>query len=1433
MAGQGFLGNLYYSITGEDKLEEILRKDKKLAEELNKITGNIKIGRTTINRDYLKSIQAEAKAQEKLISNVSSLEKINFTGNIDQLLTRLKEVRSEMDVFKELQRETSNPFKKITIGNEFKKAEAEAESLMRQITALENTMSKLNKRSSIIPVRSMSDERELKMMADFYKNEALQAEAYAKAQSKAAAEAEKLARAQERVRNKQSAGEFEEYIRSLTQQSDVQKQMSVYYRELEKESKVTATAAGSIKMLEVELKKLKDAYRSLAETDRNSPIGQTMLKQINDADKNLAEINAKMANNAALAKTMGTQYNGLRTQIGMVARELPNLGISLSTFIISLSNNLPYLADEIAKARKEVDLMNSSGQKATPVWKQMIGAIFNWQTALIVGVTVLTAYSREIQAWVQELIEGIDAASELAKTQKTLNELHDNAAKKTAKETAELELLYGATQDTTRTIQERTAAAEKLQQLFPNYFGNLRTETILVGNAQRAYELLTSSIEDAAKASLLQDRYAELKNQMKEATKDKEEATKKIVELNKKLNELENTNDIWGSNTVEISNTVDYINFYTKKLEKANDSINAINQSFQLLQNNYQPKLKPETEILFKDMSEINVYRKTIENLDRSLGMSEITQEEYNKKVNEAKGVLIAAADAAKIGGSGLEELRNEYIAFNKIELIKKSQKSSDNEAENIYKRQQDYIKASKALQDAVSKGERDIEQTRINLMEEGGEKQLAQLKLNFQKRMDAVSKQTDEYVKMVQDQELKEWKKNNPAKKESEYSYKTVDYKTLPKELQDIINEMIEIENQLYEKSIQDYFDSVAKGFRGYLEKREAVEKEFAEKRKTLVQSGASQSSISELDYQEEETLQKIDLEFAQRQQNFQAWANQITSMSLEQLRRLLIEAQFELSKMEKLHPENGDALAEYRAKVTTLRDQIDKIEITPNKKGKDANEEWQELYKTLNEINGSFQEIGNTVGGTAGEIIKTAGKIASSTLQIVKGIQTLAQNSAAAIQGTAIAASTAISTVEKASVILAIISAALQVAMAIVNLFKKDDYMEKFRKEMTKLNYELFLFKINSKIDEEKGSIFGDDNWKNAIKNIEIANDALIRYNETLSKIAKRRKYEGPEFDLLKIENINEQYSSLNESLANMQVQTRHSTWFRKSKYESLKDAVPELFDADGNIDMVALEKFVGSGTFSKLSEQNQAYLQKMADDWKIYQDAVDSVKSYLSDIFGDFGNTISDALVDAFKNGTDAAQKFTDSVSEMIENLATQMIYAISIGPILEEAEKDMLDVMKDQSLTNEEKFAKFASIMDKTTDNLISGQEDYNMLLEQWKQIAKEKGIEIFQPDSEKQNTLSKGIQGVTEDTAGAIGSYMSAMRADLSVNRINLQTLVDNAIPFFNDFALRVADLKHLETIANNTGRNADVAQRILDRLVAMTTAGSATKVNIK
>ena len=93
------------------------------------------------------------------------------------------------------------------------------------------------------------------------------------------------------------------------------------------------------------------------------------------------------------------------------------------------------------------------------------------------------------------------------------------------------------------------------------------------------------------------------------------------------------------------------------------------------------------------------------------------------------------------------------------------------------------------------------------------------------------------------------------------------------------------------------------------------------------------------------------------------------------------------------------------------------------------------------MNDCEKEFENIGDAVGGVAGDIIKTAGSIMSSTLQMINGIVQLVNMSATGMQGTSVAAASAISTVEKASVILTVITAAMQIAMTIVNMFNNDD--------------------------------------------------------------------------------------------------------------------------------------------------------------------------------------------------------------------------------------------------------------------------------------------------------------------------------------------------------------------------------------------------------
>lgn len=498
---------------------------------------------------------------------------------------------------------------------------------------------------------------------------------------------------------------------------------------------------------------------------------------------------------------------------------------------------------------------------------------------------------------------------------------------------------------------------------------------------------------------------------------------------------------------------------------------------------------------------------------------------------------------------------------------------------------------------------------------------------------------------------------------------------------------------------------------------------------------------------------------------------------------------------KIEKTYLTSAEALEKYnKAKDKTV------------KADAKVNEAERKVDDVMGELFDSIKNLGSAIGGEAGEIIGVIGDIGQFALMAMHGVESASET-----------ASTAIQTVEKASVILAIISAAIQIATKIASLFNSTDHMAEFRKEMTKLNYELELAKLNAEISTDKNSIFGDDLWGNAVKNVNLAQEALEKYNGTLDRISNRKKYTGLTALMAEVHGIKNSYDSLGDSIADMQVKVQHKTWFRSAKYSSLKDAVPELFNADGTVNQDALEKFIGSDTFKKLSEENQKYLQEMSDYWKAYEEAVDQVKDYLTDIFGDLGNTMSDALVDAFKNGTDAAKAFTDSVSDMLETLAKQMIYSVTLAPLIEQAQEQMLSVMKNGDLSDEQKFNNYISILDGLTSGVLGQQDAYNALLKKYQEMASNQGLNIFKPDDESEE---KGVSGkleaaMTEGTASELVGLWNMTAMDI---RVLLNLSSEHFSECRRSWDITYSIWEETQKIASNTERTANNTDGLVEKL---------------
>lgn len=272
---------------------------------------------------------------------------------------------------------------------------------------------------------------------------------------------------------------------------------------------VDKLADDSMTALQAKVTLLTTEYMKLAKAQRESIEGETLLKNIQEVN---TELNRAQATMSKYGSTATGQFNMLNFSIQQIARELPSLTMSPQMFFLAISNNLPMFTDALAQARKEFQAMTAAGKEAVPVWKQVAKSLLSWQTALSLLPTLLIVYSDEIVKFFESFVGGgkkIDVAKESIKAFKETMQKGELDAQK---EVTNLNLLYDATQDLSKSYNERKAAVDALQEQYPSYFMNISDEEIMAGKAADAYTRLSNAIIASAKARAAQD---EMVNQQK------------------------------------------------------------------------------------------------------------------------------------------------------------------------------------------------------------------------------------------------------------------------------------------------------------------------------------------------------------------------------------------------------------------------------------------------------------------------------------------------------------------------------------------------------------------------------------------------------------------------------------------------------------------------------------------------------------------------------------------------------------------------------------------------------------------------------------------------------------------------------------------------------------------------------------------------------
>lgn len=281
-------------------------------------------------------------------------------------------------------------------------------------------------------------------------------------------------------------------------------------REYQNNIKEQRENEGSLVSLRAQLSRLTASYDQLGREMRKGEMGENLRKQIMEVSQELKEAEAETNRFYRNVGNYESGFNGLNMSVQQILREMPNAAMSMNTFFLAISNNIPMLVDEINRLREANKAAAVEGRAGVSIWKALSGAFFSWNTAISVGVTLLTVYGGEIVKWIGNLFNAKKQVGILADEVNRYNSAMVGARKRAGEEIGQLRVLYSQASNVNLSMEARLSAVKKLQTEYPAYFKNLTKEQILAGNASAAYRQLTNDIIAAARARAAQERINEL-----------------------------------------------------------------------------------------------------------------------------------------------------------------------------------------------------------------------------------------------------------------------------------------------------------------------------------------------------------------------------------------------------------------------------------------------------------------------------------------------------------------------------------------------------------------------------------------------------------------------------------------------------------------------------------------------------------------------------------------------------------------------------------------------------------------------------------------------------------------------------------------------------------------------------------------------------------
>lgn len=1042
------------------------------------------------------------------------------------------------------------------------------------------------------------------------------------------------------------------------------------------------------------------------------------------------------------------------------------------------------------------------------------------------------------------------------------------------------------------TLADHTTYAEKTARTAAESMEKMKNASDSLKN--KINELLSVIRDETSTQYKRADAYLKLQNILPEVFKNMDIEKIKLMDkfsLLEKINKASDRREIVGAktNVVLAQKEVDRINAliaadaqrgtysgqYEIQLSDAKSKLEAAKkvvadiEKIQIEAN--KQKEKEDKKIVIKNKEYWENKKKEAEDARNALDVSQKNSEEWNrytKQIQEAQKQIDKYSDPSK-RGTEAEKLRKETDKYNV--LLDKQALEQQRSAEDL---------------------QMQVDEARIKAMDEGTAKTIAEMELNFEKEMQAIDRQKEDALRKKIENARAAWDANPENKgksfdaagielSDSETKYFDELYKAAiannEKTYTDLTDRYLSYTDQRLEieRKFNDDIALLQESRKRAMENSDADElakidrsiaKATADRGKELMkhdfdvlkQSPEYIRAFEDLRNTSSETLNSLLEQLENAKQTAAQTLNpedlrEYTTTIQEIMDELdarnpfqaLVDRQKELAEAEKelaeakgnLDKVNSGEKVVLGTKFNSETGKIDTIYLSAtdalNKynaakdKHQQTNNKFIKAEKTarekVDELADAIKGVGDAIGGQTGEIISLMGDVALFATGTIDGISKVAQTGA-----------NAISTVEKASVILGIISTAIQVLQKISELgnnkaFKQyEAYAEKV-KELNALTDAVNEYRIAAlKAQQAEANWFSTDNLQN-LRDYKALHDKVAEaYDSKAHELQAIYQNESGGGWLTGAANwVMGNLSALSwwnkwkniwgqgnygegqiEAINNLRIETRKkSRGFlgtgiggKPQKTEDLvtwarNNGLGELFDNEGMIDKEVAQVIIDNYG-NKLVGQTKETLEALITLKEKYDEYIEQLHEYVSSLYEPLVDNFVDSLWDWLDNGKDALDSFKDYASDTFRDIVSDMMRTIVLDKVVGSFSDDIAALYEEyaKGAINETELMK--KVAEKTNGLVNNYEENIPILeniMEQVKGYLQSAGINLKQNGSSSQESTKKGFAAASQDSIDELNGRFTALQisGEEIKNQNTLQTQSLNLLTMKTDDILRV------------------------------------------